>query len=36
MQEAAKQLDELVRLNHELMAAAQADAAQQYASARSG
>jgi methyl-accepting chemotaxis protein len=34
MQEAAKQLDELVRMNRELMAAAQADAAQQYASAR--
>src|SRR4029077_2027725 len=34
MQEAAKQLDELVRMNRELMAASQADAAQQYASAR--
>jgi methyl-accepting chemotaxis protein len=34
MQEAVKQLDELVRMNHELMAAARADASEQYASAR--
>lgn len=34
MQDAAKQLDNLVRLNKELMAAARADAAQHYAAAR--
>ncbi len=35
MQEGVRQLEELVRMNHELVAAAQVDASQQYASARS-